>query len=288
MKERDLRKSTKGRWILVVLALFALFGGVEAMSGGLQNKGNAYLDQALGRARIAFATLSIMKATVGIVEGSDFEFGASFGASVGVDLEVGDIAQPLYDLIDKAWDIALVAWIALETERILLGISGFRIADWLIIVGLLALIAIAWGWVVPKLSWQRWGRAFILAGLVMRFMLPAAVWGTQVMSASLTAKPMEASRIEIEAHQRELGDLFGDIQRAPLLDRVGVFQTWMATHDKAWWDQYRSEVVRHAMLLSAAFLLDSVIFPILTLWLLMALGKRVVYSVPMSLPTPEA
>ena len=59
-----------------------------------------------------FLTLSLLKGTTDIIEGST----VNVSMIVGMEIEIGDIVQPIYDMINILWKVSLASVIILKLE----------------------------------------------------------------------------------------------------------------------------------------------------------------------------
>ena len=86
------------------------------------------IDESLSRDMRTFMTVSAVKAGLAIFTGSTVDA----GVGVGVQIEMGDAVQPVYDYVDFVWDSLLYALMVLgfykllfETGMLAIGIKVF-------------------------------------------------------------------------------------------------------------------------------------------------------------------
>jgi hypothetical protein len=245
---------------LATLILAVALNVLGLAAQGVVETAEPGLASAAARARSAFLALSAMKSAVAVVEGSSV-----------MGLEIGDVAQPAYDLVDMAWSVSLGAWLVAEGERQLLGLSSQRFADLLAILGLVLL------WMQPRMSgaWstlaRRFGVFLLLLGLCFRFLVPSAAAVSGSLASLLTADRIEHSSQELESQRLE----FPDPSAVPLLQRPALIAEWLQQHDSAWWKSYMESLLQHAMWLAAGLLLEAVVFPLIALVLIWQILRRV-------------
>lgn len=109
-----------------------------------------------------------------------------------------------------------------------------------------------------------------MAGLAIRFAIPSVVWLSAWLSSALTAEPMSSSTEKLAGLQIGMPNW----DSIPMLERPSAAASWLSAHDSEWWASYLSALSEHALWLSAAFLLDAVVFPILSLMLVWWMFKR--------------
>lgn len=92
-----------------------------------------YLTSAYEESKKLFLTLSLLKGTADIIEGST----VSVSVILGMDIQVGDIIQPIYDIINILWKISLASVVVLKLETIYYEIFKAKIANALIFISLM-------------------------------------------------------------------------------------------------------------------------------------------------------
>ena len=97
-----------------VLSATGYLDGLIRKSGGamLLESNDTYLDESFNRSMKGFLVLSAIKSGVAVLEGSEI--------GVGFNLQVGDIAQSIYDYVDVAWKAALAGGTVLLLIRLIL------------------------------------------------------------------------------------------------------------------------------------------------------------------------
>ena len=80
-----------------------------------------------------FIALSLMKGTTDVIEGSSI----NLNSVVGMDLQVGDIIQPIYDVINTLWKISFASVVILKIETLYYEVFKVKIANILMITALL-------------------------------------------------------------------------------------------------------------------------------------------------------
>jgi hypothetical protein len=217
--------ATRARWFLGLVAaaagLVALLATDQTAQWTrydvLSNVTADMLDANIGRDMKTFMAVSGIKAGMAIMTGSTIEAGV--GASL--EFEVGDAIQPVYDYVDFVWKMLLYALMVLGFYKLLLETGILAIGIKIAGIGLLM-----WGlsaFVAPRREpLRRWGRAFVLFGLLIACVVPASLWGTQQLSQSYTERLKAKQYTQIEQFQREF-DRFRNGAVA-LKDKLSVFK----------------------------------------------------------------
>ncbi len=179
--------------------------GRASQHTALMEASGQLLDDSLDRNLVTFISLSGIKSVLALIEGSS--------VGVGFDIEVGDIIQPAYDYVDFVWTVFVYALLVLGFYKLLMetGILGVGFA---FIGGGLMLIAISRLPTGAADILRRWGRFMGLAGILVSYIVPLSLLGTQYVGdkylapvKASNAQRIDAVRASFDAAQEQLLDL---------------------------------------------------------------------------------
>ena len=239
-------------------------------SGGaaLREKNLNYLESSTNKAVASFALMSVLKAGLDIIEGS--EVGASLGLSASI--EIGDFVRPAYDYVDIAWRTLLMGTVTL------LGITYFlqataMVDNWMLTATLvLGLILWIMAWAFPKAGRRMRVlrdllRLSIVATLAMAYILPLSVWGAARLSEIITA-PAVSQAEKGFAQTRE--ELFPENEMTPegLKAKVDMIRDKMITIARYLKEKSRDMIIWTVQII-AGYIFDCVVFPIVLFYLLL-------------------
>ena len=97
-----------------------------------KNLTKPYLEKAYEESKKLFITLSLLKGTADVIEGST----VNVNMILGMNVEIGDIVKPIYDIINTIWQISLASVVILKLETIYYEIFRVKIASILIFISL--------------------------------------------------------------------------------------------------------------------------------------------------------
>lgn len=181
----------------LLLLLAPAWVGRTVGAQALNAHGLQLVDASIERTLVAFGTVSAVKATLAIVEGS--------AVGVGFHLEIGDLVQPAYDYVDFVWDIFLWANLVLMAYKILLEtgilVIGFQIAG--VGCGILAL-----GLLPARRApgVRRWGRRLLAYGLLFTVVVPLSLMASDALGRRYTEPLKEQQHRRMEEVERELDE----------------------------------------------------------------------------------
>jgi hypothetical protein len=234
------------------------------------------------RALITFALARTLNGVISVVQGTEL---ALQPAGVGVTLTPGEILDPVNDLIERFSWIMLGASLSLGVQQVLLDIGqwwGTRL--------LVAVLALAW---LALRLWRGGGhlseqivmRALIIA-LFVRFAVPLALIANEAVYDQFLERRYVESREVIESAGSAIeaanepvaelaeeggGSFFDSLGRAidSTRESFNLKQRVAIIRERA------TDVIEHLIQLSVVFILQTGILPLVFLWFLVHLMKRV-------------
>lgn len=262
-------RSTPGRLalaaVLVVcgVACLAFTDQVAQYSGQimLSAEAESLVDDSLAKNQQAFLILSGIKAGLALVEGSS--------VGVGFSLEVGDVVQPAFDYVHFFWQIFLVGFVIMGAYKILLETGmlelGLMLAGAGLIVAGMGAFRTTW-----RKSLRRTARWCILFGVLVSFIVPAALVATHYLSDHYTSSLREkyglrlaAFRTEIDRTQDELWAMKEEISLLSPVDSIAALKARAAQTGAAVMDAFNASF--YAFIYYIILLLfETLFFPLVT------------------------
>ena len=120
----------------IVLCVFGIMDIIfeNTIFNLFKNLTKPYLEKAYEESKKLFITLSLLKGTADVIEGST----VNVNMILGMNVEIGDIVKPIYDIINTIWQISLASVVVLKLETIYYEIFRVKIASILIFISLVA------------------------------------------------------------------------------------------------------------------------------------------------------
>lgn len=240
----------------VLFPLLALLFAALAWLQALDRLAEEHAEAGFKRAIASFATARALNAVISVVQGTE----VTGGVVVGVKLAPGQVLDPVNDLIEQFSSLMLAASIAFGAQLMLMQIG----ASWLTSAAL-TVLALAWAW-----PWLR-GRApprllsrALFALLLVRFVVPVAALGSEAAYQAFMAD-------DYRLHQQ-------GIERAA--DALAVLPEEVESSTR-WWDvpariaelrEAAERIVDHTIRLAVVFLLQTLVLPLLLMWMLARAG----------------
>ncbi len=233
------------------------------------------VDAGLKRALISFATARALHGVLSVVQGTQF---SAQPLGVGVSLTPGQLLAPVNDLVKNFSDFMLMASVAFGVMKAAIAIGAYWPVS-------LALTAAAAGWAWLYLRRQPspvWLSRILIVLLMVRFAIPVAVLGTDVLWQKFLAADYTATQQAIDGASIQTGRLNPPPppESTALLDRMKEWVT-KTTDFKARFEEIRlaaERVTEHIVRLMVIFLLQTLIIPLLLLWGFYAVLRNVFAS----------
>ena len=232
------------------------------------------------RALITFALARTLNGVISAVQGTEL---ALQPAGVGVTLTPGEVLDPVNDLVERFSWIMLGASLSLGVQQVLLDMGqwwGTRLAVAILGVAWLSLRLFRGKWPATE---QALLRALIIA-LFIRFAVPLALIANEAIYAQFLEERYVESTQVIESAGKELqADVEppGEAEDAEsgVLNSFGralssTRETLNFKERLARIKERATEVVEHLIQLSVVFILQTGILPLVFLWILVQLFKR--------------
>lgn len=263
-------------WTLFAVAMTAL-----ALSGVADTLGRDYAATALERAFVTWAVARGLNAVISVAQGTEV---ALEPGGVGVNLTVGEVLDPVNDLIERFSAVMLVATSAIGLQNILLRITGSAGFSILLAAAALAALVVVW---VPSLAARERLRAFVLRFLLVTFLLrlavPFLVIGSSLVFDRFLAAEQQAATAALRQTTTEIEQMTAEEPEVPGPDRnmlqrfgdmVGDSIAALNVRERlAELQQRASMTTGHVVDLIVIFLLQTIALPLGFLWLLVQAGK---------------
>lgn len=265
----------------------------NALFRSIDEQSTAYVDDAFERALITFALARASNAAISLLQGTELDI-QPWG--VGVTLSVGEVLDPVNDMVERFSWVMMVSLMSLGIQKFLIEISPWLSVQFLLACGVIFIGVGAWPCRHIKYNLPALGRRIVFVALVVRFCIPCVAYlNNQVYDYFLDSKYLTA-KAEVEVGNQNLkelskltaqvkdiqtqevpGDgegflaksweLFGQVKDSLDLEqwRNTIEAKFEAVQDKA------SRMVRSFLELMTVFFLNTILLPIGFLWGLLQL-----------------
>ncbi len=266
--------------VLLVIAVLSATDVLERAVKGtplahLDARASSYFDGSVKKALATYAAARMLNAGISAVQGTEL---AVSPAGVGVRFAVGEILDPVNDLVERFSWIMLLSTVSLGIQKVLMEMgvwAGFHV---LVSVAMLVLLAGVW---LPRrggLNLRGLGLRLAAVAVVVRFGIPVAGITGEALYDAFLADTYEESSESLNVIRGKIRmpivrpDHAGEDEgEAGLLDRLrkGLQDTRDGLNIQARLEALKETAeagVSHITNLIIVFLLQTVLLPLLVLW----------------------
>ncbi len=256
-------------WTLVAIVSAAL-----AISGLADDTSAEYAEAAFKRALVTFAVARTLNGVISVAQGTEV---AVEPGGVGVNFTVGQILDPINDLVEQFSSVMLVATSSLGLQNVLLNMTGWWGLTVLLAIAAVALIAVQWWPLAPQSKATTTATRIFLVALFLRFAIPLLVVGSTLVFDTFLAAEQDAATAALKTTSSEIEALSQEEPREAstdqsLLDRLGnmIDESMESLNVAERIERLRdsaSNASEHIVNLIVIFVLQTIILPLAFLWM---------------------
>ena len=229
-----------------------------------------YSEAGLERALGMYAVARSLNALISVAQESQIT--AQIG--VGAVIAVGQVLDPINDLIEQFSTAMLMAAAAFGLQILLLKIGAFWLLPLLLTLTTLACLVLWW----RRDQVPQWMVRVVLILLVARFAVPLSALASEAVYQGVLASEYAESVSVIKGSNTA---------------RLAAEASAKSPETSTWWDEVKNVkenitaivadmkrsaegFARHMVRIAVVFLLQTLVLPLLFLWLMVALGRRLI------------
>lgn len=262
------------RYLAPLILLAAL---LVSWASPLDAESGKQVDEGLKRALTTFATARTLNAVISVLQNTDV---AIQPGGVGIKLAPGQLLDPINDLVEKFSTLMLFASISFGIQKILIELGG----HWLI-SAVLSVAVILWSLLhVLCRPIPAWMTKLMLITLALRFAIPIVTVGSGILYQNFLESDYAASQQVLNTGADEVQKLTPNVNSPESngwIDRIKGSISNIDVKERA---QRILEAAEHwadrVIRLSVIFLLQTLLFPLLLLWILSEVLKSFVARGP--------
>jgi hypothetical protein len=269
--------------ILAISLMLAL--AVAAWISPVDQKAGQSLETGLARAFVTFATARGLNSAISLAQGTEI----TAGVGVSATFSVGQVLDPVNDLVEQFSDLMLLATVSFGVQQVLLTMGQHPVIKFL-----LTALLVAWAvWSLRGRSSPSWLNGLVILLLMARFAIPLASLGTDAVFRVFLEQEYEASELALSdataSIRANTPELAPGPQESGSPDEKSVLEQY--------WDQFKGaagnldvterlenlkrnagETVDNVVRLIVVFLLQTLFIPLGILWGLYAIARMAVNS----------
>lgn len=216
--------------MLVTVVAFAWMKPLDAIA-------EKQVDEGFKRALTSFAVARVLNGVISVAQGTEISIAPG---GFGANLTPGQILDPVNDLVEQFSELMLIASVAFGIMKILLNIGSFWVFS-------ATLSGVAMAWAAFKLTERvppTLLTKFLLVLIFVRFSIPMATVGSDVIFKQFLEEKFKASQIAIEDSEKQLSSFKPptETQPATLVQQTAVSTqpTAQPVQNNGWLDKAKN------------------------------------------------
>lgn len=267
----------------LILSLVAALLVLGAYSGIVDKYGAEYTDKGFRRALVTFAVARGLNGVISVAQGTEV---AVQPAGIGINFAPGQILDPVNDLVERFSWVMLASSTSLGLQKLLLAIfssTGFTV---IFTLSLLLAVFAVWfrgrqpGWFKP-LAYRT-----TLFLIIIRFSIPAVALATEGVFKLFLEEQYTTSTQRIEQTTEDIARVNRRAEsERPVTGETSLLERAQRMVDSAassmdvqgYIERYKaaaSDASEHAINLIVIFILQTMLLPLLFLWVLVRLFRN--------------
>lgn len=234
----------------------------------IDNMTISYIDSSINKAIIAFTSARGINAIISMLKSSTVNLTP---AGVGASISIGQVLDPVDDIIENLSNILLLSIVSLGIQRFLIEIAPFISFNIFLNLGLILLFFLIIIKNLRKSFLFNLAIKFFIVALVIEFILPFFVFIDWTTNKLFFEKEYESARYTLNETNEELTATYGAI-----FSTKGVIEGFKnflkkENNGKNFIEQLKDsaeKIIESSLKLILIFILDTVIIPLFFLWLL--------------------
>ena len=273
----------KPTYIKSALTLLAVIVALTAYLGWLDEIGERYTQQGLKRTLITYGVARGLNGVISVAQGTELAFEP---VGIGVTFTPGQILDPINDLVERFSWVVLISGASLGAQSVLMKITSWPLFTSVIIFFLSISVFLLWRTSLSSMTSKNFFYKFTLVLIIVRFSIPViailneGLYLTFLEPQYIEAKSsLEKTAVDIEninsQQKPDLGDDASVIEKAKdLYAKAGnVFDIESRLESLK---STVAEVSESALNIIVVFIVQTLVFPVLFLWLSLQLIKSVI------------
>jgi hypothetical protein len=268
----------------ILWTIIAAVGVALALTGLADDTSGEYADEAFKRALVTFAIARGLNGVISVAQGTEV---AVEPGGVGVNFTVGQILDPINDLVEQFSSVMLVAASSLGLQNILLDMTAWWGMTALFVLAAMYLLAATWWPGGATRAAKSWALRLFVVAVFLRFALPVLIVGTHIVFSAFLESEHDAAAAVLEATSSEIEEFnqqetmgTGDAEDPSFMERLGdMIDSSVRQLDVSGRIETLKESASTAseqiVNLIVIFVLQTIILPLAFLWLFVEGLKRV-------------
>ncbi len=269
----------------LILTVLALLGAAAALTGVVDTTAGNYADKAFKRALVTFAVARTLNGAISLAQGTEV---ALEPGGVGVNLAVGEVLDPINDLVEQFSSVMLVAASSLGLQNLMLKMTAWWFVTALLLIAAAFAIATLW---LPQLARNKYAvlvTRSLLVLLCVRFIVPVLIISTNLVTDTFLSDDQAIATTALEATTSDIEDMSArnNVPANPdpsMMDRLSaaIGESLDSMNVEGRLNKLKESATNaseHIINLIVLFVVQTILLPLLFIWLLIEAIKKIVFG----------
>lgn len=239
------------------------------------------LDQAFKRSVTVFAIARSLNGLISVLQGTEIY---ATPAGVGVNFAVGQIVDPMNDMVERFSWVMLMSSVSLGVQELLLHFGQSQIVQLFLSLSVILLLALIW---IPKIWHHKLFdllfKSFVILTF-LRFLVPSVVLLSESVYQHTLQQKYETAKAALEMTHLQTENVVDRVRhlnnqgQQSWLDSLNVSQkieNFKMRMNRLWeaLKQKFNSAIEYMLVLIAIFVLESIFLPLFFLWVFIKLFR---------------
>lgn len=259
----------------VALSIVVVSLGLIAALGLLDQQSETFSGEAFKRALITFGIARGLNGVISVAQGTEV---ALHPAGLGVNFAPGQILDPINDLVEQFSWIMLASSASLGIQQVLLTITSTLFVTIVFVLFLLAFLVALWRPAIVSPEVSKFLKLAVIFLVFIRFSVPLATLASEGLyrlflqeqykesTISLTKTSDDISKISAEENKAYANENEGIVDKAKRIFN-STSQSMDINKQIKKYQELAAETTKHAINIIVVFILQTILIPLLFLWL---------------------
>jgi hypothetical protein len=262
------------------LSLFIIIAAVMSVVLQVDTKAMALLDASFDRAMVAFGLAKALNAVISLIQGTELSLTP---VGIGLNFSVGEVLDPFNDIVERFSWVMLFSSVALGIEKLLLIFSSKLFLQIAVAVSGVIALALLWIKQLKNSFFLAYTLKIFLFLLILRFSAVVFVYSSQMLYDSLlqneylhATQVVATTKTELEDIQQKNKAILESKKEQGFFDSLegrykGVLESLNISQQLDSLQKSIDDATRNIITLITVFVFQTVLFPLLFLWLMLLL-----------------
>ncbi len=257
----------------------------------LDDVAESYTEQGIKRTLITYAVSRSMNGIISVAQGTEV---AVSPAGVGLTFAPGEILDPVNDLVERFSWIVLASGTSLGIQRIFLEITSASAINWLLSAMVLFGLLLLWFYRpldTEKKSWSIYFNKFLLVIILLRFTVPLIAIINEALYTGFLEPRYQQAQHQLEQASGQIKDISQLHQQDQVIEKqqslIEKAEVWLSKTQRSF-DVSRQidslknsaeEISQQIINMIVVFIVQTIIFPLFFLWLILKLGRYLIQQI---------